>query len=56
MEKEYFNILEQELHQSGRAVPKINCEDCKRPCGKSAEEVVECLANLMTIEFLLDHS
>ncbi len=56
MEQEYFNILKQELSKPDQAVPKLNCEDCKRPCGKTREETVECLANLMTIEFLLDHS
>ena len=56
MEQEYFNILKQELRKSGQTVPKLNCDDCKRPCGKTREEEVECLANLMTIEFLLDHS
>ena len=56
MEREYFNILKQELSQSGQVVPKLNCDDCTRPCGKTREDTVECLANLMTIEFLLDHS
>jgi hypothetical protein len=56
VEQEYFNILKQELENSSQNGFKVNCEDCQRPCGKSKEETVECLANLMTIEFLLDHS
>lgn len=56
VEQEYFNILKQELDKSGQLATRLNCDDCKRPCGKSSEETVECLANLMTIEFLLDHS
>ncbi len=56
MEQEYFNLLKQELSKSGQSATKLNCEDCTRPCGKTKDETVECLANLMTIEFLLDHS
>lgn len=55
MEQEYFKILKRELDKSGQA-SRINCDECQRPCTKSREEIVECLANLMTIEFLLDHS
>ena len=56
VEQEYFNILKQELEKSSQNGVRINCDDCQRPCSKSREETVECLANLMTIEFLLDHS
>ena len=54
MEREYFNIVEQELLNRKEAL-RLNCNGCRRKCGHTPEEIVECLANLMTIEYLLDH-
>ena len=55
VEKEYFNLLKQELQKASNQ-ERLNCDSCQRECGRSSDEVIECLANLMTIEFLLDHS
>jgi len=55
VEQEYFNLLQQEITRSSLK-SKVDCEDCQRACGRSPEETVECLANLMTLEYLLDHN
>ncbi len=54
MDQEYFSLVRQELLNRTEEL-KLSCNDCRRKCGQSAEEIVECLANLMTIEYLLDH-
>lgn len=55
MEQEYFDLLQREITKSSLK-NKVDCEDCQRSCGRSPEETVECLANLMTLEYLLDHN
>ena len=55
MEQEYFNLLKQELEKNSKQV-LLNCANCQRTCEQSPEETVECLANLLTIEYLLDHN
>ncbi len=55
VDQEYFSLVRQELLNRTEEL-KLSCNnDCRRKCGQSAEETVECLANLMTIEYLLDH-
>ena len=55
VEQEYFDLLQREITKSSLK-NKVDCEDCQRSCGRSPEETVECLANLMTLEYLLDHN
>ena len=55
VEQEYFNLLKQELEKNSKQV-LLNCANCQRTCEQSPEETVECLANLLTIEYLLDHN
>ena len=55
VEQEYFKLLKQELEKKSKQA-LLNCADCQRTCEQSPEETVECLANLLTIEYLLDHN
>ena len=55
MEAEYLNLISDEFLNRADEL-KLKCQDCRRPCGHTPEEVMECLANLMTIEYLIDHN
>ena len=56
MEKEYFNLLSKDVPKNLEQLKRRCREDCQRKCGQTPKEMMECLANLMTIEYLLDNS
>ncbi|MEA2063403.1 MAG: hypothetical protein U9P14_06885 [Gemmatimonadota bacterium] len=53
-ETEYLNHIKNELLRRDEEL-KVRCKDCRRECGHTPEEKMECLANLMTLEYLIDH-
>lgn len=55
VENEYLTLIQNDLLQRAEEL-KLKCKECRRPCSHTPEEVMECLANLMTIEYLMDHS
>lgn len=55
METEYLNLISNDLINRAEEL-KIKCKECRRPCNQTREEIMECLANLMTIEYLMDHN
>ena len=56
MEQEYLNLIKEELIKRQEELKRICEEDCRRHCGQTPEEALDCLANLMTIEYLIDHN
>jgi len=56
VEKEYFNLLSKDVPKNLEQLKRRCREDCQRKCGQTPKEMMECLANLMTIEYLLDNS
>ena len=55
MEKEYLDIIGDEFVRRTDELKK-KCEKCARDCAHRPEDKIECLANLMTIEYILDHN
>ena len=55
VEKEYLGIIGDELTRRTDEL-KRKCEKCTRDCAHRPEDKIECLANLMTIEYILDHN
>ncbi|MCE5271070.1 hypothetical protein LLH00_07265 [bacterium] len=56
MEQEYLDLIKQELLDRQEELKRRCLEECRRRCGGSPEESMECLANLMTLEYLLDNA
>jgi len=54
VETEYLNLIQTDLLKRGEEL-KLKCKECRRLCNHTPEDVMECLANLMTIEYLMDH-
>ena len=55
LEQEYLDFVQFELLTRKEEL-KRKCRECQRNCNHTPEETMECLANLMTIEYLLDHT
>ncbi len=55
MEAEYLSLIQGDLLNRAEEL-KLKCKECRRPCNNTPEEIMECLANLMTIEYLMDHN
>ena len=55
VETEYLNLISNDILNRTEEL-KLKCKECRRPCNHTPEEIMECLANLMTIEYLMDHS
>lgn len=56
MEIEYMDLIKQELLNRQEELKRRCIEDCHRRCGGTPEESMECLANLMTLEYLIDNA
>ncbi len=56
MDQEYLSLIKQELLDRQEELKRRCLEECRRRCGGSPEESMECLANLMTLEYLLDNA
>ncbi len=55
MEQEYFSEVADTFLKRKEELKHRCREHCKRECDHSSEEMMECLANLMTLEYLLDN-
>ena len=55
MEKEYMDLIKHELLSRQEELKRRCLEDCRRRCAGTPEESMECMANLMTLEYLIDN-
>ena len=55
MEQEYFDLVSENFLKYQEQLRHRCQEECQRKCGQTPEEMMECLANLLTIEYLLDN-